>query len=79
MAKKIVVPQEAHGIPTKDPQRQSIVPTKDPQGNKLQKYHIRLSPDDYQALKGHFASRGIPVSTGIRSVLKDYLNRQRRG
>jgi len=53
-------------------QKHDIGPTKAP----LNRRQIRMTDDDWEHLKRHFESKGIPVTTGIRSILKDYMKRQ---
>ena len=38
---------------------------------------IRLTKDDYTALKKLFASHGLSLSAGFRMMAKDYLAKQR--
>jgi len=38
---------------------------------------IRLTKDDYAALKRLFASHGLSLSAGFRMMAKDYLAKQR--
>ncbi len=41
----------------------------------MERYSIRLDPDDWAALEAHFTERGLTATTGIRMVLRDYLRR----
>jgi hypothetical protein len=36
-----------------------------------------MHPEDYEALKRHFESKDMKVSTGIRSIIMEYMKRQR--
>lgn len=38
---------------------------------------VRLTKDDYTALKRLFASHGLSLSAGFRMMAKDYLAKQR--
>ena len=42
----------------------------------MKKYNIWLHGEDWNALKGYFENKGIPVRTGIRSIIKEYMERQ---
>ncbi len=42
----------------------------------MKKYNIWLNGEDWNALKWYFDNKGIPVRTGIRSIIKDFMERQ---
>ena len=66
----------AHKSTTEGPQRGHERDTKGPQKGPLEIYKIRLHPGDYDALKRHFALKGMKVTTGIRSVIMEYMERK---
>ena len=37
---------------------------------------IRLLPEDIKRLRLYFDKRGVPLSQGIRTVIKDFMERQ---
>lgn len=43
---------------------------------KLSQYVMRLEEEDYNHLKRHFQSKGLSLSSGVRMVIKDYLNKE---
>ena len=52
-------------------------PTTEPIGYEpLKQRQIRMSDNDWQALKAHFKGKGISVSGGIRMVLKRYIHEE---
>ena len=61
--------QKTHKQPTKAPQKAHRV-------ENLQKYHIRLTESDWKVLQQHFEARGIKTSSGIRMIIKEYMERQ---
>ena len=65
---------------TEAPQKTANIPTKAPQKHHkegpLQKYHIRLTEEDWKSLQQHFTSRGIKTAAGIRMVLKEYIKNE---
>ncbi len=42
----------------------------------MKKYNICLHEKDWLSLKRHFDKLGVPVRTGIRSIIKAYMNEQ---
>lgn len=42
----------------------------------MKKYNIWLHGEDWNALKGYFDNKGIPVRTGIRSIIKEYMKKE---
>ena len=42
----------------------------------MKKYNIWLHGEDWNALKGYFENKGIPIRTGIRSIIKEYIEKQ---
>ncbi len=69
-------PQTTHENTTETPRKTHRRPTKTPQKEALQKYHIRLHEGDWNRLKDHFESKGLPVSSGIRMIIREYLDRE---
>ena len=47
-----------------------------PDSDAMKLVQIRLPPSMKDALMAHFKARGLGLSTGIRSVLADYLARR---
>jgi hypothetical protein len=43
---------------------------------ELRTFSIRLLPRDIVALTKHFTLRGITVSAGLRTVVREYMNRE---
>ena len=68
-------PQETHKEPTKAPQKATKPPQKADKG-PLEKHHIRVHRGDWKALQEHFEARGIPVSTGIRMLIRKYMTEE---
>ncbi len=65
-----------HKSTTERPRSTHRRATKGPQKGPLEIYKIRLHPRDYEALKRHFALKGMKVTTGIRSVIMEYMERK---
>lgn len=42
----------------------------------MKKYNIWLHEEDWSALKWYFENKGIPIRTGIRSIIKEYMKRE---
>ena len=42
----------------------------------MKKYNICLHEKDWLRLKSYFDNLGVPVRTGIRSIIKAYMNEQ---
>ena len=68
-----MIPRTTHERPTDKPQEAHERPTNNPQRGAMEKYHIRMMPADWEALKQHFEADGLTISAGIRSVLKRYM------
>jgi len=69
-------PQTTHKSTTETPRKPHGQPTKTPQRGTLQKYHIRLYEGDWNRLKDHFEAKGLPVSSGIRMIIKEFMERE---
>ncbi len=72
---KDILSEIAYG-PTKGTQGGHKEDTAGTQKGHMKIYKVRFQEEDWQALKQHFKNKGIPVSTGIRGIVKDYLNDQ---
>ena len=40
---------------------------------RMKTFSVRMDERDIQALTAHFRDQGLPLTTGIRTVLKAYL------
>ncbi len=68
--------QKTDRQPTKTPRKVHRRPTKTPQRGALQKYHIRLHEEDWNRLKDHFETKGLSASSGIRMIIKEFMERE---
>ncbi len=44
--------------------------------SELETFSIRLKPEDKRRLQRYFDNRGIGLSQGIRTIIKDFMERQ---
>lgn len=42
---------------------------------RMKKYAVKFFSEDWQKLKVHFAEKGIPVSTGVRLIVKEWMQK----
>jgi len=66
----------AHKSTTEGTRKAHKEATEGTQKGPLEIYKLRLHPGDYEALKQHFAAKGMKVTTGIRSVVMEYMERE---
>ena len=64
--------QTPHDIPTKDPQGATETPHKE----VLKKYHIRFQEADWKKLQAYFERKGLSVSSGIRMIVSEFMERE---
>ncbi len=62
-----------HGESTESIRKRDFKKYKD---SKFDTLTIRLLPEDIQHLRLYFERRGITISQGIRTVLRDFMERQ---
>ena len=49
---------------------------KDYEKSKYNTFSIRLTPQDKERLQRYFEDRDIPLSQGLRMIIKDWMERQ---
>ena len=67
---------KSSGRAPEGPQKTPAGAPEGPQRGPMRLYKIRLQEGDWRALEAHFEAQGIPVRTGIRAVIKEYMKRQ---
>jgi len=51
-------------------------PGEDTEPTELERISIRLLPEDIERLREYFASRDLTLSQGIRTTIKDFMEKQ---
>jgi hypothetical protein len=46
------------------------------EAGEMKQFNIRMGSMDLEALRNHFQRKGLKLSSGIRMVLKNYLEEQ---
>jgi len=65
--------QSEHVENTERTQKRDFKKHKD---SKFDTFSIRLLPEDIERLRVYFDKRGLSLSQGIRTVVKDFMERQ---
>ena len=76
---KDILSEIAYNRPTENPQEATEAPQTTHDVGPLKKRHIRISDNDWQRLQDHFSRQGLNVSTGVRMIIRQYLERQAYG